>query len=168
MIHAETEAGSTLVFGHSKNHITSEALISCCLVLCVHACGSVLSSLNSCDAGCRWKMSQVLRGDIYHWWADTSEKTDRGPQKESEATTDNKRTHTLWSPDLVEEEIHHWPAQPDPSQHMWDGPVRPVSRKKDMMQRMTDNQHSHFLETCITSGASFCQLVWWHSDIHAI
>lgn len=129
MIHLESDACDTSAFGLSKSHITSEELISCSLELCVHACGPGLSSLNSCEAGCRWKMSQVLRADINHWRADTSEKKDRGRQKETREATDNKRTLTLLSSDLVKKGSHYWPDHPSLSQWVWTLPAQSVGKK---------------------------------------
>lgn len=44
---------------------------------CVDRC---MRSAGSCEAHCRWTMTQVLRGDINHRWTDTSETKDGGRQ----------------------------------------------------------------------------------------
>lgn len=93
--HVETEACDASVFGLSENHTVSEKHILWCAELWVHARGLMLSSLSSCEAGCRWKMSQVLRGDINHWWTDTSEKKYRERQKASQERADNKHNLTV-------------------------------------------------------------------------
>lgn len=65
--------GGAVVGGHDRREgggghpQTSQELISCH----PQQCGA---GLNSCEAGCRWKMSRVLRAHINHWWSDTSEK----------------------------------------------------------------------------------------------
>lgn len=149
MIHVEIEACDTSAFGLSKNHRASEELILCCAELCAHACGPVLSSLNSCEAGCRWKMSQVLRGDINHWWTDTSEKKDKGRARREQTT------NTLW---------HCWvltllrsgrviAVQPSRAHPSHTNPVSPEGEKgyDATYDGASDDKYSHFPETLVIS-----------------
>lgn len=119
VIHVETEACDASVFGLSKNHTVSEKRILWCAELWVHACGLVLSSLSSCETGCRWKKSQVLRGDINHWWTDTSEKKYRETEGKPGQSRQQTQSYsvTFWPCWELGESSLSGPAQPIPA-HM--------------------------------------------------
>lgn len=135
--------------GSPKNHNAS--VLSLGGELCVLARGPVLSSLNSCEAGCRWKMSQVLGGDINHWRDWHIWEAER--QKESRDGADNNHTLTLLSSDPVEKwERHRCPAQPSPSENIWNQTAQAGKEGYDATRdRCYDNKHSHFPETHIIS-----------------
>lgn len=81
------------------------------------------------------KVSQVLQGDINHWWTDTSEKKGRGDRRRA-SKAGNKQNLTVFSPDVVEEQSllrPARPAQPYNTHHS----NQAAGKKKDMMSFIT-------------------------------
>lgn len=84
LIHLHTQLWYMSLWTPKNPMVSSEAYIVVNRAVCSRMWACVKLHLNSCEADCRWKMSQVQEGGINHWWTDRSEGR---RHKESQETT---------------------------------------------------------------------------------